>query len=165
MLPTLPRLSDYEVSPKNGFLPDEIPLDILPDRYYEPWETVVRNFQSLILAKRLRRIVDALPVLETDLLLTEAEWRRAYSILGFIAHGYIWGGDRPTDASLVSQTVGLKLTLRDRLFHHPSPFRICRLVAIWSFLRWLRMQASSCGIGGLSLTANPWIPWTTLHRT
>lgn len=60
----------------------------------------MRNFQSLILAKRLRRIVDALPVLETDLLLTEAEWRRAYSILGFIAHGYIWGGDRPADVSL-----------------------------------------------------------------
>jgi indoleamine 2,3-dioxygenase len=100
MLPALPRLSDYDVSPHNGFLPDEIPLDILPDRYYQPWETVVRNFQSLILAKRLRRIVDALPVLETDFLLTEAEWRRAYTILGFIAHAYIWGGDRPADVSL-----------------------------------------------------------------
>jgi indoleamine 2,3-dioxygenase len=100
MLPTIPRLSDYDVSPHNGFLPDEIPLDVLPDRYYQPWETVVRNFQSLTLAKRLRRIVDALPTLETDLLLTEAEWRRAYSVLGFIAHAYIWGGDRPADVSL-----------------------------------------------------------------
>lgn len=100
MLPQLPRLSDYDVSPRNGFLPDEIPLEILADAYYQPWETVVRNFQSLILAKRLRRIVDALPVLDTDLLLTEAEWRRAYSILGFIAHGYVWGGDRPTDVCI-----------------------------------------------------------------
>jgi hypothetical protein len=97
MLPPLPRLSDYDVSPQNGFLPDEIPLDVLPDVYYQPWETVVRNSQSLILAKRLRRIIDALPVLETHLLLTEAEWRRAYSILGFIAHGYIWGGEKPVD--------------------------------------------------------------------
>ncbi|KAH8724050.1 indoleamine 2,3-dioxygenase alpha type [Phaeosphaeriaceae sp. PMI808] len=97
MIPTLPRLGDYDISPQNGFLPDEIPLDRLPDAYYQPWETVVRNFQSLILAKRLRRIVDALPILDTALLLTEAEWRRAYSILGFIAHGYIWGGDSPTD--------------------------------------------------------------------
>jgi indoleamine 2,3-dioxygenase len=104
MLPPLPRLSDYDVSPLNGFLPDEIPLDILPDTYYQPWETIVRNFQSLILAKRLRRIVDALPVLDTDLLLTEAEWRRAYSILGFIAHGYIWGGDSPADVRLRSST-------------------------------------------------------------
>jgi indoleamine 2,3-dioxygenase len=100
MIPAVPVLSDYDVSKQNGFLPDEIPLDILPDHYYQPWETIVRNFQSLILAKRLRRIVDALPVLETDLLLTEGEWRRAYSILGFIAHAYIWGGDRPSDVSL-----------------------------------------------------------------
>jgi indoleamine 2,3-dioxygenase len=99
MLPPLPRLSDYDISPLNGFLPDEIPLSILPDTYYQPWETIVRNVQSLILAKRLRRIVDALPTLDTDLLLTEAEWRRAYSILGFIAHGYIWGGDSPADVS------------------------------------------------------------------
>ena len=100
MLPTLPQLADYGISPQNGFLPDEIPLDVLPDRYYQPWETIVRNFQSLILAKRLRGIVDTLPVLGTQFLLTEAEWRRAYSILGFIAHAYIWGGDRPSDVSL-----------------------------------------------------------------
>lgn len=100
MLPPLPRLADYDISPQNGFLPSEIPLEILPDPYYQPWETVVRNFQSLILSKRLRRIVDALPILSTDLLLTEAEWRRAYSILGFLAHAYVWGGDRPADVSL-----------------------------------------------------------------
>ncbi len=99
MLPPLPHLKDYEVSAHNGFLPGTVPLDILPDSYYGPWETVVRNFQSLILAKRLRRTVDALPILETDLLLTDAEQRRAYSILAFIAHGYIWGGDRPAEVS------------------------------------------------------------------
>ncbi|KAF2865534.1 indoleamine 2,3-dioxygenase alpha type [Massariosphaeria phaeospora] len=97
MLPPLPRLSDYGISPQNGFLPAEIPLEVLPDSYYQPWETIVRNFQSLILSKRLRRIVDALPILSTDLLLTEAEWRRAYSVLGFLAHAYVWGGDRPAD--------------------------------------------------------------------
>ncbi|KAJ4366758.1 tryptophan 2,3- dioxygenase [Ascochyta clinopodiicola] len=97
MLPPLPRLGDYDVSPLNGFLPSDIPLDVLPDPYYQPWETVVRNFQGLILTKRLRRTVDALPVLSTDLLLTQAEWQRAYSILGFFAHAYVWGGDRPAD--------------------------------------------------------------------
>ncbi|KAF2014978.1 indoleamine 2,3-dioxygenase alpha type [Aaosphaeria arxii CBS 175.79] len=97
MLPALPVLSDYDVSPKNGFLPSEVPLEVLPDPYYQPWETVARNFQSLILSKRLRQIVDELPTLSTDLLLTEAEWRRAYSVLGFIAHAYVWGGDTPSD--------------------------------------------------------------------
>ena len=97
MLPPLPRLSDYDVSPLNGFLPTDLPLDVLPDPYYQPWETVVRNFQGLILTKRLRRVIDALPVLSTDLLLTQAEWQRAYSVLGFFAHAYVWGGDRPAD--------------------------------------------------------------------
>ena len=99
MLPALPRLSDYDVSPQNGFLPSEVPLEVLPDAYYKPWETIVRNFQSLILTKRLRWVVDALPVLETHRLRTEAEWRRAYSVLGFIVHAYVWGGDRPADVS------------------------------------------------------------------
>ncbi|KAL1592708.1 Indoleamine 2,3-dioxygenase [Paraconiothyrium brasiliense] len=97
MIPSLPRLEDYDVSPQNGFLPSEVPLEILPDAYYQPWETIARSFQSLILAKRLRRIIDTLPVLSTEFLLTEAEWRRAYSILGFMAHAYVWGGDRPAD--------------------------------------------------------------------
>ncbi|KAF1951223.1 indoleamine 2,3-dioxygenase alpha type [Byssothecium circinans] len=97
MLPSLPRLVDYDISPQNGFLPSEVPLAVLPDPYYHPWETIARNFQRLILNKRLRQVIDALPILDTDFLLTEAEWRRAYSILGFFAHGYIWGGDTPAD--------------------------------------------------------------------
>ncbi|KAF2740268.1 indoleamine 2,3-dioxygenase alpha type [Polyplosphaeria fusca] len=97
MIPPLPRLSDYDISPQNGFLPSEIPLDVLPDPYYNPWETVARNLQGLILSKRLRQIIDTLPVLSTELLLTEAEWRRACSILGIITHAYVWGGDSPLD--------------------------------------------------------------------
>ena len=97
MIPPLPRLSDYDISPEYGFLPAEIPLKVLPDSYYGPWEAIIQNLQGLILSKRLRSLVDALPVLDTDALLTEAEWRRAYSVLAFIAHAYIWGGDTPAD--------------------------------------------------------------------
>jgi indoleamine 2,3-dioxygenase len=111
MIPTLPRLGDYDISPQNGFLPSEVPLDILPDPYYAPWEKIVRNFQSLILAKRLRQIVDALPVLSTDLLLTEAEWRRAYVVLGFIAHAYVWGGETPSDVSISHAVCGMDTVL------------------------------------------------------
>lgn len=42
-------------------------------------------------------MVDRLPILHTDFLRDESEWRRAYSILGFITHGYVWGGDSPAD--------------------------------------------------------------------
>ncbi|KAK8162463.1 indoleamine 2,3-dioxygenase alpha type [Phyllosticta citrichinensis] len=97
MLPQIPQLSDYDVSPVNGFLPTEAPLDFLPDPYYQPWETTVASLQALILTQRIRRVVDALPVLSTRYLVDEREWRRAYSILAFIAHSYIWGGNSPAD--------------------------------------------------------------------
>ncbi|CAI6332834.1 unnamed protein product [Periconia digitata] len=93
MLPPLPHLTTYDISATNGFLPTRIPLSVLPDAYYEPWETIARNLQSLILSKRLAKIVDALPVLETRLLRGEDEWRRAYCVLGFVVHAYIWGGE------------------------------------------------------------------------
>lgn len=97
MLRSLPLLDDYDISPKYGFLSSEPPLDFLPDPIYQPWETVARNLQKLLLTKKLRGVVDALPVLSTDALVTEAEWRRAYVILAFITHAYIWGGDTPAE--------------------------------------------------------------------
>ncbi|KAI1455555.1 Indoleamine 2,3-dioxygenase [Annulohypoxylon moriforme] len=97
MRPPIPVLSDYGISPKHGFLPDVLPLTRLPDPYYNKWESIGANFQSLILSKRLRGVVDRLPVLSTIGLEHDAEWRRAYMLLTFFAHGYIWGGETPCD--------------------------------------------------------------------
>lgn len=97
MIPPIPVLSEYGISPTHGFLPDRLPLARLPDPYYNKWEAVAVNFQSLMLSKRLRGVIDKLPVLATDGLYHEAEWRRAYLLLTFFSHGYIWGGDVPQD--------------------------------------------------------------------
>ena len=97
MLPPIPNPADYDVSPLTGFLPEDLPLEILPDPYYRPWETVVGNLQALLLSRRLRLVIDQLPVLSTEHLETEGEWRRAYSLLAFMSHAYIWGGDRPCE--------------------------------------------------------------------
>ncbi|EOD48702.1 putative indoleamine -dioxygenase subfamily protein [Neofusicoccum parvum UCRNP2] len=97
MLPQIPRPADFDVSPEHGFLPAELPLQFLDDPYYRPWESTVQALQALILTRRLRGVVDSLPVLSTDYLRSEPEWRRAYSILAFVAHAYIWGGDTPVD--------------------------------------------------------------------
>ncbi|KAI9884265.1 MAG: hypothetical protein M1823_003955 [Watsoniomyces obsoletus] len=99
MLPPVPSIEDYGISPSRGFLPNEWPLQRLPDAYYDPWEAIISNLQALLLTRRLRGIVEALPVLSTDYLHDEPEWRRAYSVLGFISHAYIWGGDTPIDVS------------------------------------------------------------------
>ena len=97
MLAPIPRLEDYGLSPNTGFLPAELPLQRLPHPAYDKWERIINNFQSLLLSKRLRIVIDRLPVLPTSHLETEPEWRRAYSMLAFMAHGYIWGGEKPSE--------------------------------------------------------------------
>ena len=100
MLPPVPVLSDYGISPENGFLPDRLPLQHLPDPYYNKWESIVANLQALLLSKRLRGVIDRLNVLSTAGLEDESEWRRAYMMLAFMAHGYIWGGETPSEVRL-----------------------------------------------------------------
>lgn len=97
MIPPLPNLEAYQVSAENGFLPAEPPLARLPDLYYQPWEIVVENLQDLLQQKRIRRAIDSLPLLSTALLRTEAEWRRAYVLLGFMSNSYIWGMEEAKD--------------------------------------------------------------------
>ncbi|KAL8777495.1 MAG: hypothetical protein Q9213_007838 [Squamulea squamosa] len=97
MIPEIPILEDYGISQKYGFLPIELPLEVLPDPYYNPWEAIVANLQALLLSKRLRGVIRATPVLSPSNLQSPAEWRRAYVLLSFMAHAYIWGGDTPEE--------------------------------------------------------------------
>ncbi|KAL3464987.1 Indoleamine 2,3-dioxygenase [Aspergillus heterothallicus] len=89
-------LSEYEVSSRNGFLPDK-PLQPLQNPYYAPWETVAQDLTASISDGTLRHAVDSLPVLSTSELQAESEWRRAYVILAYLTHAYVWGGDQPKD--------------------------------------------------------------------
>ncbi|KAL4796266.1 Indoleamine 2,3-dioxygenase [Aspergillus venezuelensis] len=107
MLPPIPIPAEYGISPDTGFLPSEPPLERLPDRYYAKWEWIVSNIQSLLLSKRIRQAVDTMPMLTTAYLQTEPEWRRAYSILGFLLHGYVWGGSTPAERIPPQLTVPL----------------------------------------------------------
>lgn len=49
------------------------------------------SFNALLLAGRLQDVVDDLPVLGTEQLRNDTERRRAFLILSFLAHGYVWG--------------------------------------------------------------------------
>ena len=91
------RLEDYAVSDRNGFLPTSPPLAKLPNTYYEPWEALASRLSTLIKDGSIRSMIDNLPILDVSWLRTEPEWRRAYSVLGFLTHAYIWGGEKPKD--------------------------------------------------------------------
>lgn len=96
----LPEIEDdvdiYSLISINGFLPARQPLKRLPQAYYQPWEHMLDNLPTLLRRKALRREIDNLDILNTTRLDSEREWQRAYVILCFLAHGYIWGGDAPS---------------------------------------------------------------------
>ncbi|KAI0428015.1 Indoleamine 2,3-dioxygenase [Xylaria sp. FL1042] len=87
----------YPLISENGFLPVKQPLERLPDTYYQQWEQIMDELPILLKTKAIRKRVDDLEILTTVGLNTEREWQRAYVILCFLAHGYIWGGDVPSD--------------------------------------------------------------------
>lgn len=95
------NLSKFAVS-KNAFLPENSPPNALSDPYYESWELIAHNLAELIETRRIHDAIRELPVLSTDLLKSEAEWRRAYVILAFFTHAYVWGGEKAEEVRLLN---------------------------------------------------------------
>lgn len=91
-------LVHYGISLNNAFLPSS-PVRKLQDPYYAPWEQLVENLPDSIEIGSVRATVDNMPVLSTSRLHDEDEWRRAYVVLAYLTHAYIWGGDQPKDVS------------------------------------------------------------------
>lgn len=87
-------LTQFEIS-HYGFLPVEEPLGHLPDQYYQPWETLIKQLPRLISDGTLYDEIARLPILATRHLRTIPEWRRAYVILAFLAHAHIWTANQP----------------------------------------------------------------------
>lgn len=93
------ELDSFGIS-ENAFLPAQPPLDVLRDSYYQPWEYLATHLPELLKNNTLRDEVARLSVLSIDRLSSVPERRRAYSLLTFLAHGYIWGGNRPAEVCM-----------------------------------------------------------------
>jgi indoleamine 2,3-dioxygenase len=100
----------HGISASHGFLPVENPLQRLPDKYYQPWEEAATILPQLISTYQIRSRVDALPILDADRLSSHPEWQRAYVILGFLTHAYIWGGEEPAQVSIPFMAISLLKT-------------------------------------------------------
>lgn len=113
-------LEQFRVSPQNGFLPAVAPLRRLEDPYYEPWESIVCDLPTYIKDGNIRQKVDCLPVLSTSMLKDEPELRRAYVVLAYLTHAYVWGGEKPSEVrSTYPSTCGQFLII-GRDYHQPS---------------------------------------------
>ena len=82
-------LQKYKVSASRGFLPLTDPISSLPSSF-QAWEAIAARLPDLIRAKTVREEVKRLPTFPTDDLSSEEEWWRAFCLLTFISHGYVW---------------------------------------------------------------------------
>lgn len=97
MMIEIPRLEDYGLSEKMGFLPNTEPLKRFTKEYYEPWEKVMDHYNDYILIGRFREIIHKLPILSVEFLDSLAEKQRCYLILCFMAHAYVWAEKKPSE--------------------------------------------------------------------
>ena len=97
---SLPNPVEYGIDPETGFLPAKPPLHRLSDPYFTPWETIMDDFNALLLAGRLRSRIHRLDTLEAKRLVSVSEQRRAFLVLSMLAHGYVWGKHEPVSQSL-----------------------------------------------------------------
>lgn len=89
----IPELEEYAISPTSGFLPPPTapPLRALPT-YYAPWDSLAASLPDLLATNTLRARVHDLPLLSTANLHSSREFQRAFVVLGFLVHGYVWCG-------------------------------------------------------------------------
>ena len=95
-------LSDYEISPEQGFLPKD-PLESLPDL---PTLTHLgHELPKLLSARTVRRFIDEQRQLLPSILPTwrTEEYRAAMRILSFCGHAYVWEVPDQPAATLPSQ--------------------------------------------------------------
>ncbi|KAI9265017.1 Indoleamine 2,3-dioxygenase [Phascolomyces articulosus] len=84
-------LQHYDISPITGFLPTEPPLQRLQNPIFLPWEKIMDDFHELLLAGKLDKHIQKLPLLNQTRLENIKEYRRAFVVLSMLSHGYIWG--------------------------------------------------------------------------
>ncbi|KAF4164246.1 hypothetical protein CNMCM6936_009392 [Aspergillus lentulus] len=90
------NLQKYQISELFGFLSAQPPLSRLPHSCYQIWEDTLDEFASPCKYESIRQQMDNMPVLSTEALATEPEWRRAYVVLSIMSQIYIWVGYQPS---------------------------------------------------------------------
>lgn len=119
---TLPDLQKFGISETRGFLSGDPPLTTFTDSYFSPWDDLVAPLHANISAGTIRKQVHSLPLLEVSKLSTELEYRRAYVVLAFLVHSYVWaasGDQKPENNVFPSQIAEPFLQVCERLGLRP----------------------------------------------
>ena len=84
------ELNKYKIAASRGFLPSLDPVLSLP-KALDPWEHIAVHLPELLREGRLRQEVLQLPQeFPISELKSEGEWWRAFCLLAFVSHSYVW---------------------------------------------------------------------------
>jgi indoleamine 2,3-dioxygenase len=96
-------LPDFNISPQQGFLPQEDPLENLAD--CAPLNELGHELPKLLSARRVRPFIDRQRTLLPSIpsIWKEQDYRAAMRILSFAGHAYVWESPDHPAASLPAQ--------------------------------------------------------------
>ncbi len=83
-------MEGFQVDRERGFLPLPDPLERLPSDF-DQWEAIAKDLPKLLVAGKIRSVLERLPVLNSRQLTDDRQYRRAMLILSFLGHAYVWG--------------------------------------------------------------------------
>lgn len=86
-------LSDYQVNPRTGFV-SPVPLPNALPPAFAVWDQVVPELSALIRARRVRALMETLPLLDPLVLTTDGDRERALLLLTHFANAYVWGDEQ-----------------------------------------------------------------------
>ena len=93
----IPDPTEFGISPTLGFLSPHPPSLEFKDSYYKPWDALTQKLAESITSAVLEEEIAQVPLLHTDKLNDALEYRRAYVVLAFLAHAYVWSKATPNE--------------------------------------------------------------------
>jgi indoleamine 2,3-dioxygenase len=151
---TAAALMPFDISPERGFLPHVDPLEQLPAAFGS-WENLAGQLPKLLMTGHLRRMVEAMPVIDSRGLSGGAQLERAMMLLSYIGHAYVWtdgltgagAAQRiPSNLAVPWHAVGKRLG-RPPVLSYPS----------YALHNWRRIDPSGpIAIGNIALLQNFW---------
>jgi indoleamine 2,3-dioxygenase len=122
-------LTAYGVSRTRGFVPEQDPLDRLPEAF-RALDNLAPMIPALIMNQEIRRFLAALPELDVAALTDAAEAERGMLILSALTMAHVWGGREP-DFTLPRNIAVPLMALSHRLGRPPIVMHATLVLNNW----------------------------------
>ena len=87
------NLADYDIDPKQGFLPNPDPITNLPQQF-KAWDELGAAMPLLLAEGKFRTSLRNLPMLDSNQLNEGPQLERAMMLLSMFANAYVYWGEK-----------------------------------------------------------------------